>query len=214
MPTSQGRNAKGELRDVAVGSQNEQIFGSQYGAWYGQTAAGNVYSMTTIPAGLAIPIETTVTPLVMLWNPSDSGKNAVLINFTLTQNSGTAIVGSVGLVLRTNTGSTAATGANVAAFANNVYNTNTFGGLLGGPNRSVVRASSQGTNTIVAGVFAYPLFHIGALVTTTQIIPPQVIKYEFNGELVLAPGNAVFVGGSAAQTALFNQSISWAEVPV
>ena len=214
MPISQGRNASGRVDDVAVGQLREQLVGTAYGKWYAQAAAGNLYFMTTIAAGLAIPIETTTAPLVMLWNPSNSGKNAVLVSATFALTSGSAVSSVYGLSLRKDAGSTVGTAATITAFAQNVYNTNTFGGKLGNQNLSVMRSSSQGTNTITAGVWLRPLFHHGVIVTTSSVAHGTVITYDFDGEVVLGPGTAVFVSGVAASSALFNQTLSWAEVPI
>ena len=40
------------------------------------------------------------------------------------------------------------------------------------------------------------------------------MHYEFNGKVIVPPGNLVFVCGSVAQTGLFTMSLTWAEVNI
>ena len=221
MPVSQIRvnpitnNQDGSTPDQLAGKAGEAIVSDLHGKWYQQAVRGNVYFMSTVSAGLAIPIDTTTAPLVMLWNPTGSGKNAELIRFSAAQVSGTAVATPVGLQAVLNVGSSTAGTSAISAFAPNVFGTNTFNAVIGGPNNSVVKSSSQGTNTILAvTAWLHTMFGTSAMVSTSQANNPVSIVYDFDGSLIVAPGNAVFVTAKAASVALFAQTLVWAEVPI
>ena len=221
MPINQGRVGPlsnyqdNSTPDALLGKAGETITSDLHGKWYSQAVRGNVYYMSTVVAGLAIPISTTTAPLVMLWNPAGSGKNAELIRFSAAQVSGTAVAAPIGLQGVINAGSSTAGTSQISAFAQNVFGTNTFNAILGGPNNSVMRSSSQGTNTSLAvTTWLHTLFGTSAMVSTSQANNPTVVNYDFDGTLIVAPGNAVWVAAGAATVALFAQTLVWAEVPI
>ena len=221
MPINQGRVGPlsnyqdNSTPDALLGKAGETITSDLHGKWYQQAVRGNVYYMSTVAAGLAVPIETTTAPLVMLWNPAGSGKNAELIRFSAAQVSGTSVGTPVGLQGIINAGASTAGTSAISVFARNVFNTNTYNAVLGGPNNSVMNSSSQGTNTITAVTrWLHTMFGTSAMVSTSQTNNPVVVNYDFDGTLILAPGTAVFVAATAASVALFAQTLVWAEVPI
>ena len=221
MPISQVRvgpltnNPDNSTPDQLAGKSGEIIVSDLHGKWYQQAVRGNVYYMSTVSAGLAIPIDTTTAPRVMLWNPTGSGKNAELIRFSAAQVSGTAVATPVGLQGIANVGSSTAGTSAISAFAQNVFGTNTYNAVFGGPNNSAMKSSSQGTNTVLAvTAWLHTMFGTSAMVSTSQANNPHQLVYDFDGTFVLAPGNAIFVTATAASVALFAQTLVWAEVPV
>ena len=213
MPISQGRGfASGDLHDITLGEQRQQIVSGLNGKYAEHALRGNLHYVSTIAAGLAVPIQSTTAPTVMLWNPSGSGVFAVLARCTVGYVSGTSVATPIGLVLKENAGDTVATGHDITAFSQSVLGTNLFNGILGKGNRSKIRSSANGTNTVVAGTYFYNMFGESALIATTAMNPYKA-QFDFEGEVILPPGVAVWVGGTAASGALLAQTLSWVEVP-
>ena len=213
MPISQGRKLDGVASDVALGVQGQQLVADLHGKYYEQARQGRLWYASTVVAGLAVPISTTTAPTVMLWNPDQSGVNAVLGRFTASYVSGTSVATSIGLSFAARAGSIVATGAAITVFADNVVGTNTFNGLFGAGGVPKVRNSSQGTNTVTAGTWFKTLLGESALVATTAM-NPYGATYDFDGEVIIPPGVAIWVTGAAASGALLAQTLSWVEVPV
>lgn len=209
----------GNIYNQLGGKAAEAIVAELHGKYYTQTYRGNVFTVSTVAAGLAIPIVSTTAPTVALWNPTGSGKNAVLVraSFSNTLNA-TTVQGSVLLMAQFNAGNTVATGAVYTAFNQSALGTNLFNGNLGGGNVSVMRSSANGTNTLTAAsvlVIANmgqmnPTTIAGAVATGAQ----PALVYDFDGTVIVPPGVTVYYAGSSASSALFTQSLMWAEIPV
>lgn len=220
MAINQGRSTNpatvsatdGNVYDTLVGKQTEAIVTELHGKYYTSAYRGNVFSISTVAAGLAVPISNTTAPTVALWNPAGSGKNAVLIKYTAAYASGTSVATAIGLGVSFNAGNTVATGAVFTAFNNSALNTNLFNGILGGGNNTVMRASANGTNTLTAaGTWLMTMLGESALVATTAM-NPYIATYDFDGTLIVPPGTAVYVLGTAASGALLTQTLVWEEV--
>ena len=220
MPISQSRVGPlanyqdGATPDQLAGKSGELVVTDLHGKWYEHAVRGNVYYVSTVAAGLAIPISTTTAPVVMLWNPKGSGKNAELVRYSAAYVSSTSTATSIGLGGTTVAGSETATAAAITAFNQSVFGTNLFSAIFGGPNNSVMKSSANGTNTVTAStVWLATMAGESALIATTAMNPYSV-NYDFEGTFILAPGTAVWVQGAAASGALLAQTLLWAEVPV
>ena len=203
----------GSTPDALAGVLGEQLVSDLHGKYYEHASRGNLWYVSTVVAGLAVPISTTTAPTVMLWNPSGSGKNAVLGRFNAAYVSGTSAATSIGLAEAEDVGANTATAAPITAFNQSAVGTNLFNGLLGYGGTSAMRSSANGTNTVTAGTWFKTLAGESALIATTAM-NPYVIDYDFQGELILPPGVAIWVVGAAATGALLAQTLSWVEVPV
>ena len=173
--------------------------------------SGNVFGISTVVAGLAIPISTTTSPIMALWNPAGSGKNAVLLRYTYGYVSGTTVAGAIGFTYQVNAGNTVATGAVYTAF-----NAATpFNALLGGGNVSAMRSSAAATNTLTAASTNTFLYIGGesALISSTAM-NGYTFVYDFEGSIIVPPGVTIYPVGTAASGALIAQSLWWIEVPV
>lgn len=217
MPISQGRGRDGKVGDVALNPWGAQLVSQAHGKYADVALKGDLYYTSTVVAGLAIPIDTTTAPRVMLWNPSGSGVNAVLGKFHASQASGTTAGGTVGLMAVSTTvevGSNIATGNLITSFAQDVFGTNVFNAKLNSGNRPKVKSSSQGTNAITAGTWIRTLgMQYGAIITTSAVHTGSNFSHDFDGEVVLPPGTAVYIASNIASVALFQTTLSWYEVP-
>jgi len=209
----------GNVYNQLGGKAAEGIVAELHGKYYTQTYRGNCFFVSTVGAGLAIPVISTTSPTLCLWNPTGSGKNAVLIRASASNTlNATTVQGSFLLMAQFNAGNTVATGAVFTAFAQAALGTNLFNCNLGGGNVSVMRSSATATNTLTAASVLVaanmgqinPTTVAGAVATGAQ----PALVYDFDGTIIVPPGVVVYFAASSATTALFTQSLLWEEVPV
>ena len=205
----------GDDANIILGKQAEQLISPLHNGHYTQTYRGYVFHHSTTPLGLAIPIYTSTAPLVALWNPIGSGKNFNLLGVQIAYTSGTADYGALGLMYETNAGSMVATGAVFSAFAA----TTPTNGMVGGGNTSVAKVSISGTNTLTtAGAAARWFYTLGGINLEAQTGTAHVTMatpglYNISGGILLPPGTAIWIACTKASSALYAQTLSWAEVP-
>lgn len=170
---------------------------------------GRVFSVSTVVAGLAIPISTTTAPSVLLWNPEDSGVLVNLLRYSIAYVSGTSVAGAISMQTIAGVSRTAVN-SQITVFAKS----EPLNAIVGAGAASHVRASAAGTNTIVATTrITSPMFTISALIATTAMNPVST-SYDFDGLVQLYPSMAVFPVGSAASGALYMQTLYWEEIPL
>lgn len=200
----------GDEKPIRQGKEAQVIVDNLHGRYYERASRGHVFLLSTVVAGLAVPISTTTAPTVLLWNPTSSGKNLVLIRCTMAYVSGTSVAAAIGLSYITSAGSTLATGANISALAASTP-TNA---LIGSGLTSVMRVSAAGTNTILATTnWFYTMFGESALIATTAM-NPYGVSHDFEGLVVIPQGVAVYPNASAATGALLSQTFIWEEIEV
>lgn len=195
------------IQNQAGGQFADSIVSELVGKYYYLTRAGLVYNLSTLVAGVAIPISTATAQTFMLWNPAGSTKNLVplLLNFSYV--AGTSVAGSIGISRLPNAGSAiGAAGAPISAFTETVPGNCLLGGGTG-----QVRGSLAAT-TIAATWFQTLGMTESALVGTTAM-NPQLVQYDFQGSLIIPPNNAIVVVGSAATGATVSVSMIFAELP-
>lgn len=197
------------------GRQGEQVISDMHSVYYNQAISGRVFHSTTTPLGLAIPIYTSVTPLGnVLWNPSGSGVNAVLLAYNAAYASGTAALASFGLMGLTNMGSQIGTAAPFSAFAV----TTPTNGLFGAGSTSAVKSSNAGTCTLTAAStaanFIMTIGGINLEAATGTAHGTIVSDFDFKGRFIIPPGCAVYVAATVASVALYTQTLSWYEAPL
>ena len=175
-------------------------------------AEGRVFSVSTVVAGLSIPISTTTAPNILLWNPADSGVCLNLLRYTAAYVSGTTVAGAIGFQSMS-VGSRGITGQTNAAIGNITQSTIT-NALIGSGAVSKARASSAQTNAIVAVVKFHPIGLSLHAAIATSAISAYLLKYDFDGLYQLLPGTACFPCASAASGALYAQTLYWEEAPM
>lgn len=191
-----------------AGNEGQALQSRLHGTHYEACKRGRVFLVSTVVAGLAIPISTTTAPTVLLWNPAGNTKNMVLIRAIFAYVSGTSVASAFGLQNILQAGSVAATGAPITVFAASTP-TN---GLVGSGISSSMKVSAAGTNTITAQTtWFHTMFGESALIATTAMNPYTAI-HDFDGTVIVPPGVAVYPVGSAASGALISQTFIWEEV--
>lgn len=174
------------------------------GRYFPDSAAGNIFVGATAAAGVAFPISTGTAVTFGLWNTS-SNKNAVLIDLDVGVTSGTIALGVLGIANQY-CGFALATAAPLSAFTDGTPKN----GLVGNGQASSMRFTPS-TATLTAGGTAYKWLG-KSIESATAGLGIFDGHYEFNGKVIVPPGQLVFVCGSVAQTALFTMSMSWAEI--
>ena len=218
-----------QFSDLLFGRQRELITAHAHGDYYEAGREGRIFTSTTTPLGLAIPLYTSVTPVGnALWNPMGSGVYAVLIDYTAAYASGAAASNAIGLMARNGMGSSIATAAPLSAFAETTPINGQLNGIVstvvaagsGAGKASRVRSSSAGTITLttapIASEWVRALFSANqeASAAATGAHGTVATSYPFNGQVWVPPGAMVWVAGTLASVALYAQSLSWEEVPV
>jgi hypothetical protein len=205
----------GDDANIILGKQAEMLQAPLHSEYYTQTYRGCVYHASTTPLGLAIPIYTGTAPVVCLWNPIGSGKNLSLLNVVFAYASGTATYGAIGLCYVAGAGSMIATGAVFSAFGTGT----SVNGLLGAGTAAVAKVAVAGTTTLTTAPTAanwfYTLGNINLEAATGTAHATFVPGAGGNpkGSILLSPGTAIWIAGTVASSALYVQTISWAESP-
>lgn len=207
LPLRSGK--RGDERPV-MGDERQQLHDLLHGKHYADCLAGRVFSQTTTPLGLAIPIY-TATAIVggqPIWNPPDSKVNVELISVEIGRASGTSDFGGVGLMARKLRA--IATGEICTAFAETVP----VNGILFGGNKHRTMSSNAGTVTVSAGAaadFVRMLFSHSAEAdaTTTGI---HSARHDFDGTVIVPPGVLVYLVDTKATTALYATTVVWKEI--
>lgn len=178
------------------------------GKYYDQAKAGRVFIGSTAAAGTAFPVATGTAMTFGLWNVN-AKMNAVLLKLNIGYTSGTTGVGEVGL---TNTfgGFSIATGGPISAFTDGALGTTIRNGMLGAGGAPSMKFTPSAA-TIVASTGCY---WTGMSFPTTTADGGNTFSHDFDGAVILPPGQAVFLVGSVAQAGVFTASLVWAEVPI
>lgn len=208
----------GEQQKVADGSQmksrggksGEQVVTELHGKYAEQASRGRAFYGSSASGGIAIIVPATGGGHPTLWNPSDSGVNVSIIKLELSYVSGNHAPGAFEWALTSSAGNTAATGAPIAT-ATLVAAVSC---LIGSNFTSKARWSPTTNTFTTAPVFTRAVgfgLHTGVAATA---INPDVMIATYDGDLGLAPGNALSLCyQTTTTTAVFQVSITWEEIP-
>lgn len=171
---------------------------------------GRVFSGNIAAAGVVLPIYSNTTQQVGLWNPAGSSVDLVLLRVALTYVDTTGAAGGYVLgYLPTGAPAAAATGASIAAFTE----TTPLNLYVRGGNAAQAKFAQGSTITVSApSILTHLSLNQNAFTAagTGQMAFRNSIEYD--GELVIPPGNAIFVAGNIATLAKWSGSLVWAEV--
>lgn len=176
------------------------------GKYYPEASAGKVFIGSTAAAGTAFPISTGTAVTFALWNTS-STKNAVLLDFNAGYTSGTIAIGEFGLCNQY-CGFALGTAAPLSVFTDGTPKN----ALLGSGNASQMRFTPSAATLTAGGTAALWMGGSNEIATASPGV--SVMRYDFDGKIIVPPGQMVFIGGSVAQTGLFTMSLSWAEIDI
>jgi hypothetical protein len=180
---------------------------SSLGKYYDQVNAGRVFIGNTAAAGVASPISTGTAVTFGIWNTSQT-HNAVLLWCNIGYTSGTIALGAFGLANQ-NVGFNIATGAAMTAFTEGTPKN----AKVGAGNASRMKFTPSGA-TLAAGGTSLMTFDGGKASATAALGEINGLGYEFDGSVIVTPGQLVFVASSIAQTGVYTMSMAWAEVEI
>jgi hypothetical protein len=143
----------------------------------------------------------------VLWNPSGSGVNAILLSYRIAYVSGNTIAGAIAVMMNTNAGENVATGAVFTAFTQN----DPGNGIVGDGGRSAMKTTSSGATLSAAGSlykFTGITLYAGK---DTSAAPATETIHDFDGSVIVPPGIAIWFASTAASVALFGQTLVWKE---
>jgi len=204
-----GPASASEDAPLAGGFSNEALVSQVCGKYYALARAGRVFLTSTVIAGVAFPINSSsTTPVFGLWNPSDSGRVVVPLLYSCSYVSGTAVQTGIGIGITSNTGSALATAAPISALTK-VAPTNL---LIGAGAVAKSTGFSTGTLTAVSTwLMSLGLNTFTGAATVPITVAPRM-WYDFEGALIVTPGNLIQTMGNAASVALYQQTLIFAEL--
>lgn len=174
------------------------------GKYFQDVAAGRVFIGSTAAAGVAVPVETGTAATFMLWNITTT-KYAVPLWIAMSYLSGTITIGGFGLS-NLNAGYAIATAAPISAIT-----LGTPKNALLGSGAASAMSFAPATATITTGGTRCYSFGFGQQIATAG--PGiSVMQHEFDGRLIVPPGQAIFVTENIVTTALYNITMAWAEI--
>lgn len=171
---------------------------------------GKIFVATALPAGNAIPVNTTTAPTFFLWNPLDSAVFVVPIAFRYGFASGTGIAGGIGYNQLLGAGG--AQGTATTSVVTAITDIRPVTSVVGGS--SVPRARFATTATIVTATSSFLLssgLSQGAPITSTAAVWNMVDVLD--GSIALAPGTAIYPVANTAIAEVSQASCIFMEVP-
>lgn len=175
------------------------------GKYFTETLAGRVFIGSTAAAGVAMPISTGTAVTFGIWNTSTT-KFAVPLWLSIGFTSGTIALGEFG-VANQDCGYAIGTAAPLSAVTAGTPKN----ALLGSGAASSV-TFIPATATLTAGGTAVKWLG-AANESATPGTGVSGVYHDFDGSLIVRPGQLLFACGSVAQTGIFTMSMGWAEIP-
>lgn len=175
------------------------------GRYYPEVRSGNVFIGSTAAAGVAAPIVTGTAVTFGLWNV-DPNKIAVPLWLNIGYTSGTIALGTWAIANQ-DCGYALGTAAPLSAFTNGTPKN----ALLGSGNASSMRFTPSAATLTAGGTAA--MFLPASQESATAGTGIYGVGWQFDGSLIVPPGQLIFVAASVAQTGVFSMSMAWAEVP-
>jgi hypothetical protein len=176
------------------------------GKYFTETSQGRVFIGSTAAAGVAAPISTGTAVTFGIWNTSTT-KWAVPLWLSIGYTSGTIALGEWG-VANQNCGFAIGTAAPLSA----VTSGTPVNGLLGSGLASSL-TFIPATATLTAGGTACKWLGSANESATAGTGEVGGFYHDFDGGLIVRPGQLLFVCGSVAQTGIFTMSMGWSEIP-
>jgi hypothetical protein len=203
--SSKGAEAKPTLSD-----ERALLTQSAAGEWYHLAKQGMVFTGNMAATGVVLPIFSSTSQVCGIWNPAGSGVNAVLMNVRGTYVDTTGAAGGYCLAIMKNAGSALATGG-ISAFTETTPERGLVGNATGG---NKVRWTGSAATVIAPAILRQ--LGINQTVITAATTSSGFFTWQENwqGDLVIAPNNAVFLAGNIATLAKLACSLTWAEIPV
>ena len=178
--------------------------------WYGLAKQGRVFTGNIAAAGVVLPIYSGTTQQVGLWNPLGNTKDLIVRRISLTYVSGTGAAGGFVIGQRADAPAAVGTGLAITAFTETAAIPGY--GATGGLAQSAKYGQGATLTVTAPTVFRHLGLNQTVLTAATTGSPQWQSSFDFEGDLVVVPGMAIFVAGAIATLSKHAGSISWAEV--
>jgi len=199
------QTADGNLISLRGGKTGEGIVAQAHGKYYEAASRGNLFS--AYYTGHAMTAVNTTCVGMLLWNPTDSGKNLVLGQYVISNH--VTSTGPLGLGLAYSVQAIVPSTVTTVA----TVQMPTKLGPLGSTGNSVAKAYIAATLLVTPTIFQYLGRVAVAIATTGQ---GDQIQGDFDGSVIVPPGYIIAVQSViavAAAAAIFGH-LTWEEVPI
>lgn len=203
-PSSGGANA---ILSGRAGQLGDVIVSELHGRYYETTYRGNSFLLSVSAAAAVTAFSGAAggTPMLALFNPSGSGRNAVLSKVSVGNVVAASAVGTVSFALWF--GATAAITQATTVTPWNMGTQLQSGSVVTGFRNVALTSSTAATNAIALSSYYW------ATAAGVGLVSNGVVDLE--GAVIIPPGSYCALGGSAALTsATWIGSLQWEEVPV
>jgi len=193
--------------NTRAGQLGDLIVSELHGRYYETTYRGNSFalSVATAAAVTAYTGGAAGTPMIALFNPSGSGRNAALTKASIGNVAAASGAGTVtfGLYFGTTAAITQATTTTPWSMLTLLQSGSVMTGF-----RNVALTSGSAANNVIPIASYYWATAAGAALVTGGPI-------DLEGSVIIPPGSYVALGGSSALTsATWIGSLQWEEVPI
>ena len=204
-----GGNASPIISDARA--QLTQPYGGKY---YEAARRGRLFHGSSAAAGVVIPIYTNTAQVFGIWNPPNSGVLGVLAKLRMTYNLTTQIAGGFVLGILRDVGQVAATAGPISAFTKTTATCERgrTGNQQGG-NKIQFTGSAATITDLITSLISLGINHL-ATTAADATVTPFTVGCDFDGEVCLEPGNALFLCSNKAQAGNWIPTLSWIEDPV
>ncbi len=183
------------------------------GKFYDDAKAGRLFSGSSAASGLVLPIYSATAQLFGFWNQANSGVNLEVLRVRATYVDTTGAAGGFVWGLMRNAGSNVATAAPISAFTDTVPERGIIGAATGG--NKVRFTGSACTVTTGLMVIGRQLGNNELVLTATDATNGIfTFKEDYDGDFVVAPGNAIFLCGNISTLSKWAVSVVWSEQPI
>lgn len=203
-PANSGANAVINQRSGQLG---DTIMSELHGRYYETTYRGNSFllSVSTAAAVTAYAGGAAGTPMLAIFNPTGSGRNAVINKVSVGNVVAASAAGTVSFGLWFGTTAAITQATTVAPW--NMGTQLQSGSVMTGF-RNVALTSGSAANNVIPIASYYWATAAGVALVNNGVV-------DLEGAIIIPPGSYAALGGSAALTsATWIGSIQWEEVPV
>lgn len=197
---TQVNQSDGATPPLTSGRQGEQLASELHGKFYTANYRGKLYGFNR--TAITLPVITSgLVSVFTLWNPTNSGVVAELVDTELGEVSATTVVDVVGWYFSSGTAATAGTFATAGTVLSGRIGDNPANKVL-----AYTSYTHSGTPTRVDMIGSF-----GAVTNANAALPSKL----YDGRLILPPGVAISVAMSTAagQATGLDLSARWIEWP-
>lgn len=194
--------ADGVLQTLRMTKDGALVGQDLHARFYETASRGKVFSASIGVAGVTPGLSLTTTPPITLYNPANSGVNAVILASSFGYISGTLPAGTI--VYGFGAQATAPTGGTALTVRS---------GLIGSAAAAACLAFT-GATLLQAPAILRPAFVMSAFLATTATAPTPPVFDPIDGKFILTPGFTLSMQGVAVtgSTPLVLLALEWEEV--